>query len=97
MRRAVRPRPGLRGWALGRHISPERAQLAIHEFRELEIRQLPMDDLLEPAFALRHDISAYDALNVALAHALDCPLVTLDARLAAAAPDVARMPGPNLH
>jgi predicted nucleic acid-binding protein len=34
---------------------------------------------------LRHNLTAYDALYVALAEMLDAPLVTLDRRLAAAA------------
>ncbi|MGH8573071.1 MAG: type II toxin-antitoxin system VapC family toxin, partial [Gammaproteobacteria bacterium] len=33
-------------------------------------------------FQLRDDVSAYDAAYVALAEALDCPLVTRDIRLA---------------
>jgi predicted nucleic acid-binding protein len=33
---------------------------------------------------LRHDLTAYDAAYVALAEALDSPLVTMDARLAQA-------------
>ncbi|GAA1838071.1 type II toxin-antitoxin system ribonuclease VapC1 [Pseudonocardia ailaonensis] len=39
------------------------------------------------AWALRHNLSYYDALYVALAAALDVPLVTKDARLAGA-PDL---------
>jgi predicted nucleic acid-binding protein len=31
---------------------------------------------------LRENLTAYDALYVALAEALDCPLLTADARLA---------------
>lgn len=40
------------------------------------------------AWELREDLSFYDALYVALAEALDCPLVTADRRLAGA-------PGPR--
>ena len=39
-------------------------------------------------WALRHNLSAYDACYVALAEALDCPLLTADARMALA-------PGPE--
>jgi len=35
---------------------------------------------------LRHNFTAYDAIYVALAEALDAPLLTRDQRLAAAAP-----------
>ncbi len=40
--------------------------------------------LLERAWELRHSLSAPDALYVALAEALDVPLLTLDKRLARA-------------
>jgi predicted nucleic acid-binding protein len=40
--------------------------------------------LLPRAWELRHSVRSWDALYVALAEALDAPLVTLDARLAAA-------------
>lgn len=34
------------------------------------------------AFSLRDDVTAYDAVYVALAEALTCPLLTRDSRLA---------------
>lgn len=34
------------------------------------------------AFVLRANLTAYDAFYVALAEALDCPLITSDGRLA---------------
>lgn len=40
--------------------------------------------LLERVWDLRAGISAYDAMYVALAESLDCPLVTADARLSRA-------------
>ena len=40
--------------------------------------------MMTRAFELRANVTAYDACYVALAEALDCPLVTADARLAAA-------------
>jgi predicted nucleic acid-binding protein len=42
--------------------------------------------LLERAWRLRGAVTFYDALYVALAERLGLPLITLDARLAGAAP-----------
>ncbi len=41
--------------------------------------------LLERAWALRQNMTAHDAMYVALAQALEVPLVTADGRLASAA------------
>jgi predicted nucleic acid-binding protein len=43
----------------------------------------PHDWLLPRVWELRHNLTACDALYVALAEALDAPLVTRDQRLAA--------------
>lgn len=40
-------------------------------------------DLLPRIWELRHNVTAYDAAYLALAEAIDAPLVTCDARLAA--------------
>ncbi len=42
----------------------------------------PSTQLLERVFELRNNLTAYDAAYVALAEALDAPLVTTDDRLA---------------
>ena len=49
---------------------------------------LPFDSYI---WQLRDRLTAYDAAYVALAEALDAPLVTLDAKLAGAAPPSARV------
>jgi predicted nucleic acid-binding protein len=48
----------------------------------LPITRVPVGPLLQRAFELRANVTAYDACYVALAEALDCPLVTTDRRLA---------------
>jgi len=49
----------------------------------LRITRYPHALLLDRMWELRDNLTAYDASSVALAEALDAPLVTTDARLAA--------------
>ena len=44
----------------------------------------PYESLAQRVWQLRHNLPSYDAASVALAEALDAPLITLDSRLAAA-------------
>lgn len=74
---------GLRGLTRGGHLGAARAEDLLTDFNDLPIQRWPSaDSLRRRAFQLRHNISAYDAAYVALAEALDCPLLTRDARLA---------------
>jgi predicted nucleic acid-binding protein len=57
----------------------------------LPLQRHPHDWLLPRVWALRHNLTACDAIYVALAVALDAPLVTRDARLAAACGHQARV------
>lgn len=82
----------IRGWTLGRRISDERALIALEESGELGIETVSLGDNLAGVFALRHNVSTYDAMYVVLARATGCRLLTLDARLAAAVPDCAYVP-----
>lgn len=73
----------LRGLTLGRHLSATRAGDVLTDFNDLAIQRWPFADALRRrAFQLRDTMSAYDAAYVVLAEALDCPLLTRDARLA---------------
>lgn len=72
----------VRGLTLGNCLSATRASDLLTDFDDLTIRRWPAADTLRRrAFQLRDSITAYDAAYVALAEALDCPLVTRDARL----------------
>lgn len=79
----------VREWALGGHLDSERALVALAEFEQLGVEQIDMIGHLPTMFALRHNLTACDALYVVLARAAGCQLLTLDSRLAAAAPDCA--------
>lgn len=71
----------LRGLVLGGHVEPVRAQDLLVDLDDLSLRRWPsIGPLRQRAFALRHQVSGYDAAYVALAEALECPLVTRDAR-----------------
>jgi predicted nucleic acid-binding protein len=58
------------------------AEHALEVFAELRIRRYPMTILGGRIWSLREHLSAYDAAYVALAEALNLPLLTTDARLA---------------
>lgn len=75
----------LRGLVLGRKISLDRANDARRDFATLHLIRYPIRDLGDRIWRLRDNLTAYDACYVALAEALDCPLVTSDAKLAGAA------------
>lgn len=63
-------------------ITVDRARVAIADFVALRIRRYPPRSFLTRTLELRATMSSYDAFYVALAEALDCPLVTSDSRLA---------------
>ena len=65
-------------------LSEDRAQDARTDFAELALIRYPHERLADRIWDLRHNLSAYDAVFVALAEALGAPLVTCDARLSAA-------------
>jgi len=65
-------------------ISADRGLLGVEALEQLDITRYGHTELLSRIWALRDNFTACDAAYVALAEALDAPLVTLDARLAAA-------------
>jgi predicted nucleic acid-binding protein len=65
-------------------ISGQRADTALQALLDLRVERYPHHNFLPRVWQLRHNLSAYDAVYVALAETLDAPLVTRDARLAAA-------------
>lgn len=71
-------------WVVGR-LDDERLQVAVDDLADLPARRYPTRPLLPRVVELRHNVSAYDAVYVALAELLDCELVTADRRLTTAA------------
>ncbi len=72
-----------RHW-LAKTLSARRFAAALADLAELPIVRFPALPLLHRVYELRANVSAYDAVYVALAELLDCPLLTADRRLAAA-------------
>jgi len=74
----------LRGLVRARQLTEDRAQDARSDLRALAIIRYPHEPLADRIWELRHNMTAYDAAFVALAEALDAPLITCDAKLASA-------------
>ncbi|HEY3797116.1 MAG TPA: type II toxin-antitoxin system VapC family toxin [Caulobacteraceae bacterium] len=66
------------------YVSADRARASLDELRGMPLTRYPHVALLPRVWELRHNLSAYDATYVALAEALDAPLLTRDRRVAAA-------------
>jgi predicted nucleic acid-binding protein len=65
-------------------IDEPTANLAMANLADLRIQRYAHYPLMDRIWALRANLSAYDAAYVALAEALDAPLITRDKRLASA-------------
>jgi predicted nucleic acid-binding protein len=76
--------------AAGR-LGEDRADAALLDLVRMPLRRIDHIGLIHRAWELRHNLSFYDGLYVALAEVLDVPLVTLDRRLAKAAGDATKV------
>jgi predicted nucleic acid-binding protein len=75
----------LRSLAAAGVLGDAAADQAVADLTRLPIARVPLDlGLLATAWNLRDNVTAYDALYVALARALQCELITADRRLAGA-------------
>lgn len=81
----------LRRYAAGGAIDGVRGRAALDDLIDFPLRRYPHDILLPRVWALRHNLTAYDAVFVALAEALDATLLTRDRRIATASGHWARV------
>ena len=81
----------LRRYAASGRVEPGRCRDALDDLFDFPLDRYPHDLLLPRVWELRHNLTAYDSVYVALAEALDATLLTRDRRLAAAAGHRARI------
>jgi predicted nucleic acid-binding protein len=82
---------GLRRLVRAGEVSAVRAEEAIADLIDLDLHRHVHVDLLDRAWRLRDNITAYDAIYVALAEAIPATIVTCDKPLAKAAGHRARI------
>lgn len=71
----------LRRFERSRQIAADEAATALERLQLLDIERHAHGMMLPRVWALRANLTAYDAVYVALAELLDAPLLTADARL----------------
>jgi predicted nucleic acid-binding protein len=81
----------LRGLVRGGKLGADRAEDVRTDFAALAITRYSHEPLADQIWALRENLTAYDAAFVALAKALDVPIITCDTRLAGAPGDVVEL------
>jgi predicted nucleic acid-binding protein len=74
----------IRGLERSGQVDMERAEEMLAGFLAMSVVRIPTVGLMTDAWALRHNLSAYDACYVALAISLGSALITGDHRLARA-------------
>lgn len=72
----------LRRLARDGSIDADEAEAALDDLRALDLQRHSHEPLLDRVWALRENLTAYDAIYIALAEALDGTLITFDAKLA---------------
>jgi predicted nucleic acid-binding protein len=81
---------GLRRLVRAGEVSADRAAEAIEDLVDFDLHRHAHLDLLTRSWKLRDNVTAYDAMSIALAEALDATVVTCDTPLA-------KTPGHRAH
>lgn len=71
----------LRGLELGRVLTQDMPEQALDDYWSFTIQRHDLEPLRSRVWQLRPQFTSYDATYVALAEALDAPLVTCDRKL----------------
>ena len=71
----------IRGWMRGGRLHESKALRALADLSDSAAERHGHEPYLHRVWELRHNLSAYDALSVALAETPRAPLLTCDARL----------------
>ena len=74
----------LRRYVREGEVESSSAEAALEDLRSLDLERHSHEPLLERVWALRENLTAYDAVYVALAEALETTVLTCDGRLARA-------------
>lgn len=74
----------VRRYVISGQVGEGRGAEAIADLADFHVTLHPHEPLLPAMWRLRANLTAYDAAYVSLAEVLEAPLLTLDARLAAA-------------
>jgi predicted nucleic acid-binding protein len=74
----------LRRYVAAGALSVSRAEEALQDLLDVRVRRYPHVLFLRRVWELRDNLTAYDALYVALAETLDATLVTCDSKIAPA-------------
>lgn len=81
----------LRRYTLKREIDADDAAQALADLRALDLQRHAHEPLLDRVWELRENLTAYDAVYIALAEVLDTTLLTCDGPLARAPGMAARV------
>lgn len=81
----------LRRYASDGEVGDVVAAIALAGFRALDLQRHAHEPLLDRVWALRRNVTAHDAVYVALAEALEAVLLTCDGRLARGVRTAARV------